>query len=574
MPSQLFNTYTGTGKYTDSKSKIDGLYTSNNDAYNSIIFDTVRHSIWAQGEEYGYNSVTNFEFSPSYAVAPTYNTASFINNTPGNARRFLTGLKYETTNDKTTISYTYAYESSLGTTNANTGDFLRGISVSGHQITYSYNSFKTTGHAKTSRQDYVLTYAYINSAGEYHYTYRDISTTSGTAANNSGLSGVSQTINNNTKARVLTNIVQQTDGKISYTYQDIYTNISLSGSSSTSDIPVIVNMVQDTSGNITYYYKNLTVSTGTKNTNTVITNSTTLNVITGIKADKSGKISYTYNTLNTTHTNTGTNGGTTAGNHIINNINLDSNGNLTYTYRDISGSQAKSNDNNFLTGYTQTKDGKVTFTSGKFSTDKAASATNHSAYVVGISIDTTGKISYNYANINHTYSGTSDTSNLPPIIKLSISTRGAISYTYRDISGNASSTYFTYSYTQDKTGKITSWQSGTITVPTLSGGTAGKEYVKDVTWSNATHTLEFTKGYLDGTGSGGSGSGGGETSITYTASGTTGNRKFVKNITFGGNKNHAITITYNTYPAVVCKDSSIAYVIASGSTLRFYSTEP
>ena len=56
MPSQLFNLYTSNnGTLTESQAKISSLDIAS-DEYNSIIFDTKRHSIWAQGEEYGRGS--------------------------------------------------------------------------------------------------------------------------------------------------------------------------------------------------------------------------------------------------------------------------------------------------------------------------------------------------------------------------------------------------------------------------------------------------------------------------------------------------------------------------------------
>jgi len=543
MPSQLFNTYTSnvaTASYANTYSKIQSL---TEDPFNSLVFDRNRHSIWAQGEEYGYTGFKNLTVNSSYLTAPTFNNSNYINNNAGYARRFIDGVKYEKDNDSITVSYTYAYESSLSQTNANTGDFLRGISVSGHQITYSYNSFKTTGHSQTTEQNYVMTYGYINSAGEFHYDYRDIS---GSQSGEYFIYGYSQTkdgkISINTRSftndshtktteqnYVVTYTYIDTVGKVHYDYRDI------SGSSAfnTTSQHFLTGWSQTKDGKMSF-------TKGTFSTNKAASATTHTAYVVGVSVDSSGKISYNYANVN--HTYTGTNGGNTAGSHVINNINITTAGHLSYTYRDISGSSAfNATNQHFLTGWSQTADGKMSFTKGTFS-----------------------------------ISGASNTSNLPSITGITISSAGAISYTYRDISGNASSTYFTYAYTQDTTGKITSWQSGTITVPTLTGGTAGKEYVKDVTWSNDTHTLAFTKGYLDGTGGGGGATGGGETNLTKHSTPETNDdtseRHFTTYISLSGDKNHTIQLHRYQYPAVICNDGTVAKVIASGSTLRFYST--
>lgn len=56
MPSQLFNLYTSNnGTLAESQAKISSLAVTS-DEYNSLIFDRKRHSIWAQGEEYGRGS--------------------------------------------------------------------------------------------------------------------------------------------------------------------------------------------------------------------------------------------------------------------------------------------------------------------------------------------------------------------------------------------------------------------------------------------------------------------------------------------------------------------------------------
>lgn len=523
MASNLFNTYTsGAGTYTVSNAKISGLATSNPDQWNSLVFDTKRHSIWAQGLEYGYSAFKNVTVTPSYTITPEqYNHSTYINNNPGYARRFINGVKYEQNNDSITVSYTYAYESSLSIahstddaehTGTDVGDFVRGISVNGHKISYSVNTFNTTGHdAQTTEQNYVITYSYINSAGHLHYTYRDISVNKtkhpGTKLNNAD-SG-STTINNNTTARVLTNISQSKDGQISYTYQDIYTNLKLqTGVDSTSNLPVLINLTQDASGHITYSYRDVSVTTGTATTDV------TSGVLVKLTQDKSGKISYAYRDISmstgTAQTATYIDNDTTF--NIISGISQDASGHISYCYTPVRT--------------------EIKFeTTGSLSPNSKTITNDVTANVItGFSQNNDGKITYTYTVLNTTHSGSA--------------------------SGD-----FLYSVSLNPNG-VLSGSSGSVSI-SGDGNTGSQKFVKDVSFSD--HTLSFTTSYLD--------SGGGETSISTGVNGSSaGNsgQKFVNNFYVNGTRNHKLNISYCSKPAVVA--ASAVTLSWSGSTLTISSS--
>ena len=178
MPAKLFNSYTSTnGTKAESQAKINQLQSSNPDAWNSLIFDTKRRSIWAQGQEYGGGSLGagNLEFSYSYHSAYITTNSSYLNNEgDGNARAFVTSVTYYLDDNEFKLGYSYAYESVLTTKNSNTGDFLRGISASGHNITYSYGSFTTNKAGTATTHTAYLVGVDIDSTGKLSYNYAEV----------------------------------------------------------------------------------------------------------------------------------------------------------------------------------------------------------------------------------------------------------------------------------------------------------------------------------------------------------------------------------------------------------------
>ena len=552
MPSQLFNTYTSnvtTASYTNTYNKIKAL---EDDPFNSIVFDRNRHSIWAQGEEYGYTGFKNLTVNSSYLTAPEFNHSNYINNREGYARRFIDGVKYDKDNDSITVSYTYAYESSLsivhstdntGHTGTDVGDFVRGISVNGHKISYSVNTFNTTGHdAQTTEQNYVITYSYINSAGHLHYTYRNISvnktTHPGTKANNAD-SG-STTINNNTTARVLTNISQSKDGQISYTYQDIYTNLKLqTGVDSTSNLPVLINLTQDAAGHITYTYRDVSVTTG------IATTDITSGVLVKLTEDKSGKISYAYRDISLSAGNGGTQATATYIDNdttfnVISSITQDKSGHISYTYTPVRT--------------------EIKFTTAGSSNGNTTITNSTSLNVItGFSQNNDGKITYTYNVLNTTHSGSASGDFLTSV---SLSANGVLSGSAGSFSGNPYGD-FLWDVSLGSDGTL-SGSAGSISISGSGSGTADQKYVKNVTWNSTSHTLSFTISYFGGDS--------GETPITPSVSGTGGGQKFVNSIIFNGTKNHTVSISYCANPAVVCDNNTVKRVRASGATLTFYSS--
>lgn len=135
--------------------------------------------------------------------------------------------------------------------------------------------------------------------------------------------------------------VEQTNGFIYKVVQDTYGKATVTGRNfstlgtekTTAQNYVVTYVYMGSDGQLHYNYRDISGSTGSKHTDTTITNSTKLNVVTGISQTKDGKVSYVYDALNTTHTNTGTS--TAGASKVIGAVNLDANGNFTYSYVDI-----------------------------------------------------------------------------------------------------------------------------------------------------------------------------------------------------------------------------------------------
>ena len=205
-----------------------------------------------------------------------------------------------------------------------------------------------------------------------------------------------------------------------------------------------------------------------------------------------------------------------SGSHVINNISINSYGDLSYTYHNLSGSDS----GNFLTGYTQSADGKISVSKGTFTTS-GHNKTSEQNYVVTYTyIDSTGKIHYDYRDLSGTdsgnfvtgytqtkdgkisvskgtfaYAGTDKgtTTQSHVITDLNIDSTGKISYNYRNLSGSDSGNFLT-GFSQTNDGKVTV-SKGTFTNSYLNDG---KSNIISYTSSSPLKTVSYT--YIDSTG--------------------------------------------------------------------------
>ena len=618
MPAKLFNVYTGDGSYSTSRAKITDIQTSNPDAWNSIIFDKKRHSIWAQGDEYGGGNLGAGNFSFTYAAGNPYtgNGANISNEGAGVARQFVTKVSYVLTNDTFNISYEYAYESSLSISHStdssahsgtDTGDFVRGINVNGHTVSYTVNSFTTSPHPKNG--NYVLTYAYINSAGQLNYDYRNLEGT----AQSDFIYGFSQTADGkvSVQTREFTNAehakTSAQDHVITYTYIDNNGKLhadtrDLTGEASND---FIYGFSQTADGKVTVSTREFTNAEHQKTT-------TQDHVITYTYIDNNGKIHADYRDLSgngsgdfiygydqksdgkvTVSTRSFTNAEhnkTTAQSHIITYTYIDNNGKLHADTRDLSGSGS----GNFLTGFSQTTDGKVSVNTGTFQTIPHEQAPGD--YVITYAyINSAGKLHYNYRDLAGTNEGnfltgfsqssdgkvqvdlgtfgantgskTTDEAN-GVMIGATITASGKLSYAYRDISGFGSGDFLT-GFSQDKSGKV-SVTGGVFGNDIISNAASGNGWLKYADLSSSgiltisTESLSITKsgtatsgtrfitGFtIDSDGRGFTYTHGAETQLSGGGTADTG--KYISSISVS---NHAISIGTTSLPTLSINDNT------------------
>lgn len=350
-------------------------------------------------------------FSSATEVTNT-NSQDLLRNVKNKGLRVITGVSLTqnglTTELDTSYTYLYSYQGHHSGSLEQSSGFIYKVALSSDgELSAIGRDFGTQPNEKNG--NYVITNAYITTTGVLYYDYRNLETTSA-----SGVAGSNTTITNSTKVNVLTGLTQTKDGKVSYAYTLLNTSHSTNSGSATNN------------GTLTTSYTN---------------------VLTGVSISSDGVLSYSYTPLNVTESGHSTSSvGLDSVNHsgattgVVTSIYVDTaNDNvLSYVTRDISGSGS----GNFAISYTQDTEGHVSMSFGSFSTDKASSATTHTAYLVGVSLGTDGKLSYNYANINHTNTGTSaeNTAQAKRVItNVNITTAGALTYSYYDLSVDTTS---------------------------------------------------------------------------------------------------------------------------------------
>lgn len=178
-----------------------------------------------------------------------------------------------------------------------------------------------------------------------------------------------------------------------------------------AETAIIDYVYLDPQGNLMYHQHDASMGSGEFDDNYTITNSISVDVVTGITQSANGQVAYAWSTINTTHATIAPPPAIfgSIGNwpFSISYINLDEDGNLTYDVRDLS---TKYNDSNYQ---------NLTYTNGEKlanATDPASSGT-YTKVLTNIVQDSVGHISYTYAALYtdprdykyHTFSITQNT---------------------------------------------------------------------------------------------------------------------------------------------------------------------
>ena len=488
----------GTGTITyASYSHAEGLYTytynnaehaegkynkSNNNTISSIgIGEDEEHrknafEVLYNGNAYlyGVGNYTGDNLSSSKSLQEVINRPITQNGTVNNSGSHV--INNISINSYGDLSYTYHNLSG-----SDSGNFLTGYTQSADgKISVSKGTFTTSGHNKTSEQNYIVTYTYIDSTGKIHYDYRDLS------GSDSG--------------NFITGYTQTKDGKISVS-KGTFTYAG-TDKGTTAQSHVITDLNIDSTGKISYNYRDLS---GTDSGN----------FLTEYTQSADGKISVSKGTFTTSGHNK-----TSEQNYVVTYTYIDSTGKIHYDYRDLSGSDS----GNFLTGYTQTKDGKISVSKGTFET--TAHQKNGNYVITYAYINSAGKLHYDYRDLSGTDSGNfltgytqsadgkisvskgtfgalEGTSYTPDnedylvsggvIIGATINSDGKLSYVYRNLSGNNSGD-FLYGFRQDAHGKVSIYEKSFAN----SYKDDGKSNIISYTSSSPLKTVSYT--YIDSNG--------------------------------------------------------------------------
>lgn len=275
-------------------------------------------------------------------------------------------------------------------------------------ISYSYSSINTThtstGIVDRDIDDRVITNVYLDADGNFSYSYANHETTTSDrlkAVKVGGDATITLT-GPSTSYTFVTQIDQTSDGKIIYTYAYVNTTHSTNiSSSNTNKVVTYVNL--DSNGNLTYHLTDLSVTSGTADSNMILTNDDTYKFITGITQASDGKISYTYSQLNTNFTYEGDNV-----DGPVYELNIDKTGKVSYVHKNLAvNSGVLSNDGDiitndstyrFITGISQASDGKISYTYGVFNTDFSNNGTTNGV-LTNVNIDNTGHLSYDSVDL-------------------------------------------------------------------------------------------------------------------------------------------------------------------------------
>ena len=533
----------------------DGVYNENTKTYDqidprilaytkdSLLFDTKRHTIYAQGIEFGYSYTFQYVNSGVGIVGTDISKG---------ASYYITGIEQ---NIDGSISYSYSYSYitfglSDGILDNNSGgSYIIGIAMSDDgKISYKYaNVNHTTTPTELSGNSLanhgIVVDVNINQQGALTYSWYNAATTNNdkTHEGNHDLSGAEYT--------VVDGIQQDSFGKVSYHTTTIKTTHSgnvngdfaydlslsndgiLTGKSGifsnqrtgTTTSGVINNVHIDNTGKLSYSYISLedlldVNPTSAQQAYNTILNNTSYQFITNIGQDDNGSISYVYGYFNTTHTSTGI-VDREIDDRVITNVHLDADGNFSYSYANhetttsdrlkaakVGGDATvtltgPSTSYTFVTQIDQTSDGKIIYTYAYVNTTHTTTTSNSNTnqVVTYVNLDHDGNLTYHLTDLSVT-TGTAGSNMILTnddtykfITGITQASDGKISYTYSQL--NTNFTYQgdnvvgpVYELNIDKTGKISYIHKN------LSGNTGA--YISALTYTKGTHITYVPGSYI------------------------------------------------------------------------------
>ena len=494
----------------------DGVYNENTKTYDqidprilaytkdSLLFDTKRHTIYAQGIEFGY----------SYTF-PYVNSGVGITGTDisKGVAYYITGIEQ---NIDGSISYSYSYSYitfglSDGVLDNNTGgSYITGMSMSEDgKISYKYaNVNHTTNNEQiTPSTQGIIIGANIDQAGNFTYQWYDATMTDSDKSGDNTTHEIS-----GGEKQVLDGIYQDSFGKISYHWTTI--GASHGGSINQSSVGAF-----GTNGDfISYAYLTsggMLLGNVGKFTNEWSKNSST-SYISYVYIGHDGKLAYKYADVNHTTTPSNVTSLSKTGKGVIINADLDKAGNFTYDWYDASvSSGVKGNDLTLsnakvqvLTGITQSSYGQISYQYSDINLNHTYTKhqrTAHQSHVItNVNIDANGNLAYDYtalkaektiADGSYTLSNTAQGTFITyihqnsdgcidygvstiktdfkhngdnvtgPVYDLSIDGNGHISYIHKNLSGNTGTYINALTYNK---GTHVSYVAGSY-IPFVSG---------------------------------------------------------------------------------------------------------
>lgn len=372
-------------------------------------------------------SVTSGQFKESY----TLNDSKPLNVITGITQSTYGQISYTYTKLNTTHSTlpgTYIVSGSVGLTGTkivtnvylnNNGELsytyerLR-INTAEEALTITYLNAKEV--SPINSYSVIWIYRDPENSNQLTFSYSDLSTSSGTKVTPTTSSAPKATLLNSTSYRVLTNIKQHGDGKISYTYSDINTSHSTLGKLfAPSDVDVsdlhtrfvITNVSLSKDGHLAYSYANLSTQNSDHSgpIEEIVCNDSQIKVISNITQSSNGKISYSLATLST---KLGHEGDNVSG--PMYNLTVDKYGKISYTHKNLSSSaytgvsqgdkklQNGPTAYQLLTGISQDADGKISYSYISLATSFSNYPTGY-GILKNVHIDDTGRLSYKYESI-------------------------------------------------------------------------------------------------------------------------------------------------------------------------------
>ena len=207
-------------------------------------------------------------------------------------------------------------------------------------------------------------------------------------------------------------------GKISYQYKTISYNLTEDHHTTTinSGNGFVSDVYLDAGGNLTYSKQKFEIS-GKDDGDTDLSTSS-LDVLTGISIhEDTGKISYAFETISTSHSSNGS-FGTANSPYFLNNVHLNDNGVLTYSWSEFKTEKsAKTETGQIITYVHIDGTGKLTYVANVLSADSSSygsynlDGNSYIKVVTGITQRGDGKLSYSTTTLKHHHGTTTNSAN-------------------------------------------------------------------------------------------------------------------------------------------------------------------